>query len=179
MYSFILRLTYLSDSVLSSKVSTINPSNISCRIAYMDFTDGDSFNKALELNGTELGGYTLNVEEAKPRGDSRDGGGRSGGRSGGRDGGRFGGRRGGGRGGGGDRFGGGGGGRFSGGGGRFGGGGRGRGGFNKPNMGAAGTGMSCLCFIQYLPPHPKYYSYGQASPYYTNAIISPFSMTYL
>lgn len=94
----------------------------------MDFSDGDSFGKALELNGMELGGYTLTVEEAKPRGDNRDGGGRSGGgRSGSRDGGR-GGRRGGGRGGGG---------------GRFGGGGRGRGGFNKPSMGAAGTG---LCF---------------------------------
>ena len=106
----------------------------------MDFGDGDGYKKALGLNGTELGGYTLTVEEAKPRSDSRDGGGRSGGgRSGGRDGGRFGGfggRRGGGRGGGG-------GGRFGGGGG-----GRGRGGFNKPSMGAAGTGTSCRCSIQ-------------------------------
>ncbi|XP_043696072.1 nucleolin 2-like [Telopea speciosissima] len=90
-------------------------------IAYIDFPNEDSFSKALELNGCDLGGCSLVVEEAKPRADNRDGGGsgrggrgsgRGGrGRSGGRDsGGRFGGRRGGG-----------------GRGGRFGGGGRGRG----------------------------------------------------
>ncbi|GAB2215279.1 hypothetical protein Drorol1_Dr00019662 [Drosera rotundifolia] len=63
-------------------------------IAYMDFKDGDGFNSALELNGSELGGHELQVEQAKPRGDSRgDGGDRSGGKSG--RGGRFGGRRGG------------------------------------------------------------------------------------
>lgn len=100
----------------------------------MDFKDGDSFNKALEFNGAELGGYSLTVEEAKPRGDFGSGG-RGGGRSGGRDfggrsggrdfGGRSGGRRGGGRG-------------FSGG--RGGGGGRGRGTPNRPNLAAAGTG---------------------------------------
>lgn len=43
----------------------------------------------MELNGSDLGGYSLTVEEAKPRGDSRDGGRDSGGR------GRFGGGRGG------------------------------------------------------------------------------------
>ncbi|MCI04647.1 RNA-binding protein [Trifolium medium] len=88
--------------------------------------------KALELGGSELGGYTLSVDEAKPR-DSQGSGSRgissrgrrfgSGGRDGGR--GRFGGRDGG-RG------------RF---GGRDGGGrnGRGRGrGFNKPSFASEG-----------------------------------------
>ncbi|KAI8538377.1 hypothetical protein RHMOL_Rhmol09G0098200 [Rhododendron molle] len=40
--------------------------------AYMEFTDSDSFNKALELSGSELEGCALTVEEARPRGDSRD-----------------------------------------------------------------------------------------------------------
>ncbi|XP_058070978.1 nucleolin 2-like [Magnolia sinica] len=100
---------------------------------YLDFTDGDSFSNALELNGLGLGDYALTVEEARPKSENREGGGwsgggRSGGGRGGKDsGGRFGGRRGGGRGGG----------RFGGSG--FGG---GRGCGNKPNMGAAGTGRS-------------------------------------
>ncbi|CAL5340698.1 unnamed protein product [Camellia sinensis] len=62
-------------------------------IAYIDFKDSDSFKKALELNGSELGGYTLMVEEAKRRVDNRDytGSGRGGERSSGRYGaGRFG-----------------------------------------------------------------------------------------
>lgn len=103
----------------------------------MDFTDADSFNKALEMSGTEIGGYSLVVDEAKQRGDFGSGGGRSGGRggrsggrdfgrSGGRDGGRFGGR---GRGG-----------RDGGRGGR----GRGRGTPNRPSLAAAGTGMYIL-----------------------------------
>ncbi|KAB2047679.1 hypothetical protein ES319_A13G064400v1 [Gossypium barbadense] len=99
--------------------------------AYLDFNDGDSFNKALELDGSELNNYSLTVDEAKPRGEFRDGPGgeRGGGRSGGRDGGgRSGGWSGGrGRGGRGGRH----------GGGRFGG---GRGTPNKPNLAAAGTG---------------------------------------
>ncbi|CAD5196313.1 unnamed protein product [Musa acuminata subsp. malaccensis] len=107
-------------------------------IAYMDFKDQDAFTQALELNGSELGGYTLTVDEAKPRGDNRDGGWSGGGGrdSAGRSGGRFGGRgsggRFGGRGGRGDR----------GGGGRGrGGGGRGRGGTpNRQSMGTASTG---------------------------------------
>ncbi|KAK2635743.1 hypothetical protein Ddye_030535 [Dipteronia dyeriana] len=122
-------------------------------MAYMDFKDADSMNKALELSGSELGEYSLQVEEAKPRGDFGSGGGRGGGRSGGRGGGgRFGGRDSGGRFGGrdsGGRFGGSGGGRFGGrdSGGRFGGrgggrggGGRGRGTPFKPSMATAGTG---------------------------------------
>ena len=90
-----------------------------CRFAYIDFSSGDNLGSALELNGSELGGEYLTVEEAKPRGDFGGSGRGGGGRSGGRDsGGRFSGRRGGG------------GGRFSGGGrgGSFGGGGRGGGG---------------------------------------------------
>lgn len=105
----------------------------------MDFKDQDAFTQALELNGSELGGYTLTVDEAKPRGDNRDGGWSGGGGrdSAGRSGGRFGGRgsggRFGGRGGRGDR----------GGGGRGrGGGGRGRGGTpNRQSMGTASTGI--------------------------------------
>lgn len=111
-------------------------------MAYMDFSDADSFNKALELNGAELGGYSLTIEEAKPRGDFGSGGRGSGGRSGGRGGGgRSGGRGGGGRSGGRD-FGGRSGGRRGGGRGGFGGrGGGGRGHGNKPNLAAAGTGI--------------------------------------
>ena len=116
-----------------------NESN--CRFAYVDFNSSDCLNSAIGLDGSELGGEYLSVEEARPRGDSvgsgRGGGGRSGGgRSGGRDsGGRFGGRRGGGRGGSG--------GRFGGGGGRFGGGGRGRG---TSSFGPSGT-FSFFIFV--------------------------------
>nr|XP_011463448.1 PREDICTED: nucleolin 1 isoform X8 [Fragaria vesca subsp. vesca] len=65
-------------------------------MAYMDFTDADALNKALEFDNSDLGnGCYLSVQPAKPRGDftsERPGGGRRGG-------GRFdsGGRRGGGR----------------------------------------------------------------------------------
>lgn len=90
-----------------------------CRMAYVEFSDSNATNKALQLNGSELGEGTLTVEEAKPRDNSSgrgggrgrgrsDGGGRfsggrgrfsGGGRSGDRfGGGRSGGRRGGGRG---------------------------------------------------------------------------------
>lgn len=88
------------------------------RIAYIEFSDAQAFNKALEMNGAEFGESALTVEEARPR--DRDGasggrgsrgsfggggrgrfsggrGGRDGGRSGGFSGGRGG--RGGGRGG--------------------------------------------------------------------------------
>ncbi|KAK9691400.1 hypothetical protein RND81_09G194800 [Saponaria officinalis] len=90
-------------------------------MAYMDFADSNGISKALEKDNSDLGGgYYLNVQEAKPRGDSAGGsGGRfdRGGSGGRRGGGRFSGR--GGRDGGG---------RFSGRGGRDGGrGGRGRG----------------------------------------------------
>ena len=128
----------------------------------MDFGDADSMGKALELHETELGGYTLTVDEAKPRDNQGSGGRGAGGRSGG--GGRFGARGGGGgrfgaRGGGG-RFGGsGGGGRFGGsGGGRFGGrggGGRGRG--NRPNLAAEGTGIIRLSLFSSFFPLSKHY----------------------
>ena len=95
-----------------------------CSIAHIDFVDGDGFNKALELDGSDLGGSYLTVQEGKPR--------ESGGRGGG---GRFGDRRGGG----GSRFGDrrGGGGRFGDrhGGGRFGRGGGGRGGRGRGERG--------------------------------------------
>lgn len=79
----------------------------------MDFNDGVCFNKALELDGSELNKFSLTVNEAKPKGEFRDGPGS------GRGGVGRGGRRGGGR---------------------FGG-GRGRGTHNKPNLGAAGSGI--------------------------------------
>jgi cold-inducible RNA-binding protein len=70
---------------------------------FVEMADGTQANAAITaLNGTDLGGRSLTVNEARPRterGDSRGGGGRSfgGGRPGG------GGGRGGNRGGGGDR----------------------------------------------------------------------------
>ncbi|CAM6092231.1 unnamed protein product [Calypogeia fissa] len=107
--------------------------------AYVEFGDKDSFTKALELDGSKLGGRNLVINEAgQPAPSSGGFGGRGEGRGGDRGGrgGRFGGggRGGGGRfGGGGDR------GRGGRGGGR---GDRGRGGGRgpKPNLAAAGTG---------------------------------------
>ena len=108
-------------------------------MAYLEFNDADSLNKAFELNGSQLGDDYLTVDEAKPRNDnrdSRDSGGRGGRFGGGRSGG---GRFGGGRSSGG-RFG---GGRSSGGrfdGGRGGRGGRGRGTPYKPSVTTAASG---------------------------------------
>lgn len=85
------------------------------RIAYIDFTQNAEKEKAFELDGSDLGGYSLKVDEPRPRADSGGGGGfggrsggggyggRSGGGYGGRSGGRFGGRDSGGRRGGGRR----------------------------------------------------------------------------
>lgn len=67
----------------------------------MDFKDQDAYNKAIELNGSELGECTLTVDEAKPKGDNSNRGWNSGRDGGGRSGGKFG--RSGGRGGRGDR----------------------------------------------------------------------------
>ncbi|KAL0926500.1 hypothetical protein M5K25_002738 [Dendrobium thyrsiflorum] len=61
--------------------------------AYVLFNDQASVSKALELSGTELGGYTLTVQEPTPMSGTRDGsfsggrgrGGRSAGRGGGHD----------------------------------------------------------------------------------------------
>lgn len=117
---------------LQSNVCLLHP----CRIAYLDFDNQDSVTKALELSGSDLGGYELFVDAAKPKGDGQRGGGRSGGRSGGRFGDRSGGRRGGGRFG--DRSGGRDGGRFGrGGGGRGGNRGGGRG-FGRQSAAPAG-----------------------------------------
>ncbi|CAI0628053.1 unnamed protein product, partial [Linum tenue] len=75
-------------------------------MAFVEFSDTDSMNKALELDGSDLGGDYLTVQEAKPKPDADgfSGGGRGygsggGGRgfSGGRGGRGFGGGRGGGR----------------------------------------------------------------------------------
>jgi hypothetical protein len=40
----------------------------------MDFKDQDSLSKAYELNGSELDGYSLVVDETRPKPDNRDGG---------------------------------------------------------------------------------------------------------
>jgi len=101
-------------------------------MAYMDFKDPDSLNKAYELNGTDLGGYNLYVDEAKPRPDNNRDGGFSGGRRGSFSGGR--GRSDRGRGGRGRD-----GGRGRGFGGRGGRGDRGRGGRGTPYKQSAGT----------------------------------------
>jgi nucleolin len=49
-------------------------------MAYMDFADNGSLSKAYELNGSDLGGYSLYVDEARPRPDNNREGGFSGGR---------------------------------------------------------------------------------------------------
>src|ERR1039457_4418494 len=87
--------------------------------AFVEMADDDAATKAMEaLNGTNLGGRNLNINEARPKTDRPRGGGGGGG--GGR--GRFGGGRGGAGGGGGGLGGGGGGGRGGSGGGGGGGG---------------------------------------------------------
>ncbi len=104
--------------------------------AFVEMANDDEAQKAMDaLNGSEMGGRTLTVNEARER-DSGGGGGRSGGGGGGRfgggGGGGYGGGGGGGYGGGGGGYGGGGGGsRGGGGGGGYGGGGGSRGGGDK------------------------------------------------
>lgn len=53
---------------------------VQCSVAYIDFADNDAFTKAFDLNGSELGGAYLNVQEGKPR-EPREGGFGSGDRS--------------------------------------------------------------------------------------------------
>lgn len=70
--------------------------------AFVEMPDDDQADKAVNaLNGAQMGGRTLNVNEARPKGDGGGGGG--GGRSAGGRGGFGGGRSGGGGGGGGYR----------------------------------------------------------------------------
>ncbi|XP_056842292.1 nucleolin 2 isoform X2 [Raphanus sativus] len=42
-------------------------------MAYLDLKEEDGFNKALELNGSELGGWNIQVLEGRPRGQNADG----------------------------------------------------------------------------------------------------------
>ena len=109
----------------------------------MDFKDPDSLNKAYELNGNELDGYSLYVDEAKPRPDNNRDGGFSGGRRGSFSGGR--GRSDRGRGGRGRD-----GGRGRGFGGRGGRGDRGRGGRGTPYKQSAGTASTGKLYF-YIP----------------------------
>jgi RNA recognition motif-containing protein len=61
--------------------------------AFVEMSDSAAAQAAIQgVNGTDLGGRTLNVNEARPRGDGGGGGGR-GGRGGGGGGGGGGGRR--------------------------------------------------------------------------------------
>ena len=109
--------------VTSVKIITDSYTGKSRGFGFVEMANREEAMAAIEgTNGKELGGKTLNVNEAKPR-ESRGGGGGGGGRPGG----------GGGRGGGG-RPGGGGGGRPGGGGGRPGGGG------GRPGGGGGGGG---------------------------------------
>ena len=53
---------------------------------FVEMADRSEAQKAIEgLNGTELGGRTITVNEARPRGEGRRRGGGGGGRRGGRD----------------------------------------------------------------------------------------------
>lgn len=99
-------------AVASARIVTDRDSGRSKGFGFVEMDDEGAANTAIEkLNGTDQGGRTINVSEAKPMAPREGGGGRGGG--------------GGGRGGfgGGGRSGGGGGGGFGGGGGRGGGGG--------------------------------------------------------
>ncbi len=61
--------------------------------AFVEMTDDDAANKAMEaLNGTNLGGRNLNINEARPKTDRPRGGGGGGGGRGGYGGGGGGGR---------------------------------------------------------------------------------------
>ncbi len=99
---------------------------------FVEMPSDDEAREAMEkINGTELMGRSLNVNEARPREDRRGGGGGGGGRGG------YGGGRGGGGGGGGGGYG---GGRGGGGGGRGGSGGGGRGSYGGGRDGGGGGG---------------------------------------
>ncbi|MCA9116053.1 MAG: RNA-binding protein [Planctomycetaceae bacterium] len=97
-------------TVASSSVITDRETGRSRGFGFVEMEDGGS--EAIEaLNGAELQGRTLTVNEARPREDRRSGGGGGGG-GGRRGGGGYGGGGGGGYGGGGGGYGGGGGGRY-------------------------------------------------------------------
>lgn len=131
MKLYVGNLTYSTDNqaledmfsafgeVRSAQVVMDRETGRSKGFGFVEFADDQSANAAIEgMNGKDIGGRSLTVNEARPRED-RGGGGRSGGYGGG---GRSGG---GGYGGGGGGYGGGGGG-YGGGGGGYGGGGGGR-----------------------------------------------------
>lgn len=101
-------------TVTSTQVIMDRETGRSRGFGFVEMSDGGE--QAIEaMNGAEMGGRTLTVNEARPRDNSRGGGGGGGGRRGG---GGYGGG-GGGYGGGGGGYGGGGGGGYGGGGGRY------------------------------------------------------------
>jgi cold-inducible RNA-binding protein len=94
-------------TVNSVKIITDRDTGRSKGFAFVEMGDDDSAQKAIEgLNGSDFGGRSLKISEARPQ-EPRSGGGRGGyGGGGGRGGGGYGGggQRGGGYGGGGDRY---------------------------------------------------------------------------
>ena len=63
--------------VEEAKVITDRDTGRSRGFGFVTFSDGGDATKAIEaMNGTELDGRTLNVNEARDRRDSRGGGGR-------------------------------------------------------------------------------------------------------
>jgi RNA recognition motif-containing protein len=63
----------------SAKVITDRDSGRSKGFGFVEFSNADQAKQALSLNGTEFGGRSLTVNEARPKNDDRSGGG--GGRS--------------------------------------------------------------------------------------------------
>lgn len=62
----------------SAKVITDRDSGQSKGFGFVEFSDGEEAKKALSLNGTDFGGRTLTVNEARPRNEGSAGrGGRS------------------------------------------------------------------------------------------------------
>ncbi|MFO0947889.1 MAG: RNA-binding protein [Planctomycetota bacterium] len=125
-------------NVISAQVITDRETGRSRGFGFVELDNSDDVQGAIEaLNGTEINGRRLTVNEAQER-SSRGGGGGGGGYGGG-GGGRSGGG-GGGYGGGGGGYGGGGGGGYGGGGGGYGGGGRGGSGGYGGGRGGSGGG---------------------------------------
>jgi cold-inducible RNA-binding protein len=81
-------------SVESAQVIVDRDSGRSKGFGFVEMSNGDEAQAAIDgLNGREVGGRALTVNEARPREDRGGGGGGGGGRSGGRGGGGGGGRR--------------------------------------------------------------------------------------
>ena len=67
--------------VESASIITDRDSGRSKGFGFVEFSNADQAKQALSLNGTEFGGRSLTVNEARPKNDDRSGGGGGGGRS--------------------------------------------------------------------------------------------------